>query len=423
MAENTHWAENRYDQARYDRLRLQVPGLVRLAIGAHQSPVLRANVLQGNLISFNCIGEAGNLRIKPNGKVDHQGANGKWTKFLAEFAADGRVLLRNVGHSEGGRAVYLSGTAVPDSDSLELCAGLETSLFSVVAATESECRECGFRPGGLAQPSAPPPKFELTPELKQRFVDEGYLHLPGLVQTELVNAALQVINNQLGSGSAAWEPDDDGKEKLGGGVQQSAEVMSLLHASPTIGVVKQLLGDSVVGARQGQVALRFPMPPSQRGRERGEEQWHIDGMQKSEHMTPFDLLVGVALSAQPSDDCGNLALWPGTHAKVHEAVARQRAEVASTGADWRAAWARHRPPLKDDRVQQMQMQPGDVVIAHQKLPHRISLNHSPNVRYQIYFRISSSQLTDAARAAPLGGLWDRFEGLRGMTAYCRPLGE
>ena len=58
----------------------------------------------------------------------------------------------------------------------------------------------------------------------------------------------------------------------------------------------------------------------------------------------------------------------------------------------------------------MHLQPGDVVIAHQKLPHRISLNHSPHVRYQIYFRISSSQLTDAVRAAPLGGLWDRFEG-------------
>lgn len=40
-------------------------------------------------------------------------------------------------------------------------------------------------------------------------------------------------------------------------------------------------------------------------------QWHIDGMQRHGHMSPFDLLVGVALSSQPADDCGNIAVWPG----------------------------------------------------------------------------------------------------------------
>ena len=30
---------------------------------------------------------------------------------------------------------------------------------------------------------------------------------------------------------------------------------------------------------------------------------------------------------------------------------------------------------------------GDVVIAHQLLPHRIGLNYSPNIRYQVYYRV------------------------------------
>ena len=31
------------------------------------------------------------------------------------------------------------------------------------------------------------------------------------------------------------------------------------------------------------------------------------------------------------------------------------------------------------------MAPGDIVLAHQKLAHRISFNHSPFIRYQVYY--------------------------------------
>ena len=31
----------------------------------------------------------------------------------------------------------------------------------------------------------------------------------------------------------------------------------------------------------------------------------------------------------------------------------------------------------------MRMAPGDIVLAHQKLAHRISFNHSPFIRYQV----------------------------------------
>ena len=63
------------------------------------------------------------------------------------------------------------------------------------------------------------------------------------------------------------------------------------------------------------MALRFPTPPGDAMRTKREEQWHIDGMKKR-HLSPFQLLVGVALSAQPSDDCGNLAVWPGARAST-----------------------------------------------------------------------------------------------------------
>jgi len=51
------------------------------------------------------------------------------------------------------------------------------------------------------------------------------------------------------------------------------------------------------------VALRFPDV----SKAVAPDQWHIDGMKKHGHMSPFDLLVGVALSAQPHVRCAPTA--------------------------------------------------------------------------------------------------------------------
>ena len=97
------------------------------------------------------------------------------------------------------------------------------------------------------------------------------------------------------------------------------------------------------------------------------------------------------------------------------------------------------------------MAPGDIVLAHQKLAHRISFNHSPFIRYQVYnyylvrvkvrVRVSTLTLTLANTSfspspftcyqvyfrigaegrrpeAPLraGGTYDSFAGLASVTA-------
>lgn len=45
----------------------------------------------------------------------------------------------------------------------------------------------------------------------------------------------------LPQGSAAWEPDEDGKEKLAGevGSKRSSAILNLLHASPARGIAEQ----------------------------------------------------------------------------------------------------------------------------------------------------------------------------------------
>jgi len=128
-------------------------------------------------------------------------------------------------------------------------------------------------------------------------------------------------------------------------------------------------------------------------------------------MSPFELLLGVALSAQPGDDCGGLALWPGSHVPIHEAVARARASAKDAGdVDEQSAWNGQKPCLGPGVVQP-RLQPGDVVLLHQKTAHRVSPNFSPHVRYQCYFRLSRASHREDG---PLGSL---FEGFGGLAAH------
>ena len=135
---------------------------------------------------------------------------------------------------------------------------------------------------------------------------------------------------------------------------------------------------------------------------------------KKEHMSPFNLLVGVALSGQPTDNCGNIAVWPRSHRSCHAAAAAARAaradgptgtDATGTQMDEKDPWAGQRPILGEG-VKQLHLAPGDVILVHQKLAHRVSPNWSPHVRYQVYFRLSNVLHEPQAT---LGTLWDGFD--------------
>lgn len=213
-------------------------------------------------------------------------------------------------------------------------------------------------------------------------------------------------------------------------------------------------------------------------------------MKNHGHMSPFNLLVGVALSAQPTDNCGNLAVWPG--GSLAAAVAPEPCLTPSTRINCRLPLCTHLGALLDQTLDsltqartrrstkrcvprarrtrtrichrldltsmtkrggaplspnsevlsrplpttgialpphckqsssnfrcrhlswsghnavQLHLQPGDAVLVHQKVAHRISPNYSPHIRYQIYYRLSHAE---HRAVAPLGDVWEHFEGL------------
>ena len=59
-------------------------------------------------------------------------------------------------------------------------------------------------------------------------------------------------------------------------------------------------------------------------------------------------------------------------------------------------------------VHHLKVRAGDVVLAHQKLPHRITENAAPHIRYQVYFRVSH---IDHSPEGPFGDLFHNFDGL------------
>jgi len=102
-----------------------------------------------------------------------------------------------------------------------------------------------------------------------------------------------------------------------------------------------------------QVAVRFPDPSGRGPRPIDGKRWHVDGFRTGAH-SPFDLLVGVALTATPSEDAGNLAVHPRTHKTVLSLARRSERNIRDlhySKHDFGSA------PL------QLRFQVGDVVLA------------------------------------------------------------
>jgi len=357
----------------------------------------------------------GNLRCTAKGAVDFKAeARGSWARWVLASggSAEGEA-YQSLGHRDAGRSVFLS---------VGEAGALTTSPRPVMLRRVEEKGE--EKEEGRPKVAAAAPRVLLSPSQRKNFVQDGYLRLPSLVDQDLVLDALRHLNMSLAPQSGLWGRDASDDAAPSAHARSHPSIQALLYASPVHQIVEGLIGPAT-RPRMGQLALRFP----NNKQDPQDSTWHIDG-QKKWHKSPFQLLVGVALSAHTHDDCGNLAVWPATHGEVHAAAQRarvasrpSRAVVNGLGAvvaeqeadddddaeeDEGDVWHGQRPTLGSGAALQLHLEPGDVVLAHQKLPHRVSPNRSPHIRYMVYFRLSS--LKHAPQAAD-GGLWEHFEGL------------
>jgi hypothetical protein len=259
----------------------------------------------------------------------------------------------------------------------------------------------------------------LTTAELHHFFSEGFVIINNAVPVDVVDEALRHINVCLGRGAITHDvPTLVGIE---GSSNSALPLMDLFNSDrgshlPTC--VQSLLGRERANLPLScQVALKFPsssssIPAHGINLENLGTTWHVDGFGKGLH-SPFTLLVGVCLSDQDAPWSGELAVHPGSHWGLQQNVRDQVVSGSSSFSDLDAAASgpKARPNLGPPSP--ILLRKGDAVLCHQKLPHQGLPNHSPNIRYQVYFRISHKDLVQH-RDAWLNDLILPFEGLRAV---------
>lgn len=308
--------------------------------------------------------EEENLACTPNGKFHKNGKNGQWAKWDLEETSTG-ISLRNVGHGK-----YLT-VALDGTPQLS-----DTPIF--FASLD------GVAPAPAVLPVDP---SALHASDVASFKSQGYVILRNAVPQELVRNALRCINNQLGKPDC-WQADTDplNAGQLTLNIAGRAFSQEIFNRSPVFwSAVNILLGEGNVKPWKAgvQCALRFPQPlgagfdvPDVKPGTR----YHIDGMGQNK-LCPFSLLCGVALSDQTRPSMGNLHVFPGSH--LHEDLHRYYREKIND--DNQNETDDSKPDLGESV--QVLLSPGDVVIAHQMLAHRVGVNTSEHIRYQLYYRV------------------------------------
>jgi ectoine hydroxylase-related dioxygenase (phytanoyl-CoA dioxygenase family) len=138
---------------------------------------------------------------------------------------------------------------------------------------------------------------------------------------------------------------------------------------------------------------------------------HVDGV-SCPHLEPRDLrtftfIAGVVLDGSATADAGALHYVPGGHYRMADYFATE--------------WVLGQPAQTPDAIDAqdgtaLTAEPGDVVVMHHLVPHRVGINASSTPRVMAYFRVSHSQHPDLALRA-LSDPWLEYPAL---AALARP---
>jgi hypothetical protein len=141
--------------------------------------------------------------------------------------------------------------------------------------------------------------------------------------------------------------------------------------------------------QRAQIALRFPDATPRRDPKFG---LHLDGYPAAGNGVPrgrifrSTLLIGAYLTEVAGPDRGNLVVWPGSHRRFARYFRELDAPKFLRVHGAEALLEKIRAFDAGDPVQ-LEVRPGDAVIAHHLLGHGTADNLSRDVREAVYFRL------------------------------------
>lgn len=119
-------------------------------------------------------------------------------------------------------------------------------------------------------------------------------------------------------------------------------------------------------------------------------------------MHNFTILLGVLLGDVPEPMSGNLTVFPGGHLALQNHFRKEGTQAILNEGD--KGIPRDRLALAPPH--QIRGKAGDIVLAHYCMPHTVAPNVSPNIRYAVYFRLSSVAHTPGTfRKEALTDIW------------------
>lgn len=216
----------------------------------------------------------------------------------------------------------------------------------------------------------------------ERFVDDGVLIRHGLINGTLLTRAADLVDGWLREAYDAERLTAYTNRSFAPELEEHPDLLALYHDSGIAGLVGQLLHPaSCAPVPRAQIQIRLPD-----GAEQPVKAMHVDGV-SCPHLEPsdlrtFTLIVGVVLSGSATADAGALHYLPGGHRRM----ARYFAE------DWVLGQAAQTP--RDVDVQDgipLTAEPGDVIVMHHLVPHRVGTNTSAVPRVMAYFRVSHAE--------------------------------
>jgi hypothetical protein len=290
-------------------------------------------------------------------------------------------------------------------------------------------------------------KMSFPTEAKYHILTEGFTTFSGVIPQDVVDRANAVISRMIVESNEfrVSTAERQKNPKIGvdpfftTGGTNDPDVLALYYCSPIACLVESLLHNQLIGPESvdrntfsprthaAQVAFRLSQAEAAGAslwrasgrRKLGGRSWHLDGMDKGLY-GPFSLLVGVALSDQLVDDCGNLAVHPGSHHTLkpflkqysaacdHSDIDTSDAQAVQDRRMYAVSLVQNKPNLGEPV--QVKLAKGDVVFALHKVAHLGTPNHSAQIRKMVYFRVSHRNL-QKLRGPALDDIWLEYEGM------------
>ncbi|MFI7181989.1 phytanoyl-CoA dioxygenase family protein [Streptomyces anthocyanicus] len=240
---------------------------------------------------------------------------------------------------------------------------------------------------------------------QRRFVDDGVLIRRGLVHGNLLSRARDLVGGWLTEAYDSARLTAYTERSFAPELEEHPDLLALYQHSGLVELAEDLLRPSwIAPVTRAQIQIRLP-----HGVEQPVKRMHVDGV-SCPHLEPSDLrtfsfIIGVVLNGSATADAGALHYVPGGHHRMARYFA----------TDWTLGQPAQTPDDIDTQDgTAFTAEPGDVIVMHHLVPHRVGINTSSTPRVMAYFRIQHAQHPDLALAT-LSNPWLEYTALADLA--------